>query len=81
MRTEQCEHCPDEDTEKCIICQTEHGPEEMKLTYTFVIREGITQIEGLQNDLDLMVKCAGLELVNSTLESPDEESEHDFREE
>lgn len=70
---DRCEACPDEDTEKCDTCGQE--PETMTLTYTFVIKDGITVIEGLHKDLDLMAQVAGCELVKSTLESPDEESE------
>jgi hypothetical protein len=52
----------------------------MELTYTFVLRDGICEIEGLHSDLDRIVEDLGFEVVRSSLESPEEESEHDFEE-
>jgi hypothetical protein len=55
-------------------------PEAMTLTYTFKITDGIYNIDGLHSDLDRIVEDLGFEVVKSTLESPDEVSEHDFEE-
>lgn len=72
-----CDRCPDEHTNKCDTCGQE--PETMTLTYTFVIKDGITAIEGLHKDLDMMAQVAGCELIKSSLESPDEVSEKEYR--
>lgn len=82
MGCEWREICPHEDTERCKTCRKESDQtsEEMTFTYNFVVKEGASQIEGLHNDLDLMVNVGGLEVLKSTLESPDEISEHDFME-
>lgn len=74
-----CERCPDEDTSVCDTCR-EPEPEPMELTYTFVITEDICNIDGLHNDLDRIVSDLGLEVVRSTLESPDEITEHELEE-
>lgn len=79
MKYQKCDACPHEDTHKCDTCGQE--PESMELTYTFTLREGICNIDGLHNDLDRVVSDLGLEIVKSVLESPDEESEHDLRKE
>jgi hypothetical protein len=76
---ERCERCPDEDTSVCDTCE-EPEPEPMELTYTFVLGEGVCEIEGLHNDLDKVVKALGFGLVMSILESPDEICEHNFDE-
>jgi hypothetical protein len=80
MKTERCERCPKEDTNACSVCQSEPGQEEMTLTYTFTINEEIYGIDGLHSDLDGIIEALGFEVVSSKLESPDEETEHDFRE-
>lgn len=78
MEHKNCDRCPDEHTDKCDTCGQE--PEIMALTYTFTLQEGICNIEGLHNDLDLIVESLGFGLVRSSLESPDEISEHEFEE-
>ena len=80
MKTDRYELCPNEDTVARSIYQTEPGPEPMELTYTFKLREGICEIEGLHNDLDRIVEDLGYGLIKSSLESPDEVCEHDFTE-
>lgn len=76
---DRCERCPDEDTSVCDTC-IEPELEPMELTYTFVLREGICEIDGLHRDLDRIVEDLGFGLIKSSLESPDEESEHEFEE-
>ena len=81
-KSERCERCPDEHTDACDTCR-EPEPEQstMKLTYTFHLAEGISEINGLHSDLDDIVqRCCGIDVIKSTLESPDEICEHDYRE-
>lgn len=77
---DRCDRCPDEDTSKCYTCR-EPDQEPMGLTYTFVINEEIYNIEGLHNSLDSAVDSLGLGRLKSTLESPDEVVEHDYKKE
>lgn len=59
--------------------------EHMELTYTFTISGGICEIEGLHINLDTCVMATGtdlgLNLIKSTLESPEEIVEHDYQKE